>query len=78
MCIFAEKINIMKFIVSSQLLSKNLQNVNGIITVNRSVPIIENILFIIADNQLTLRGTDLETTISATRIIGSREEKVAL
>jgi DNA polymerase-3 subunit beta len=66
MCIFAEKINIMKFIVSSQLLSKNLQNVNGITTVNRSVPIIENILFIIADNQLTLRGTDLETTISAT------------
>ncbi len=56
----------MKFIVSSQLLSKNLQNVSGIITTNRSVPIIENILFIIADNQLILKGTDLETTITAT------------
>ncbi|NLJ82125.1 MAG: DNA polymerase III subunit beta [Bacteroidales bacterium] len=53
-----------KFIVSSQLLAKNLHHVNGILTTNKSVPIVENILFVIENSSLTLIGTDLETTIT--------------
>ena len=55
----------MKFIVSSQLLSKNLQNISGIITTNKSVPIVENILFSLSGNDLLLTSTDLETTMVA-------------
>ena len=53
----------MKFIVSSQLLFKNLQNINGIIITNKSVPIVENILFTIKGMELCLTATDLETTM---------------
>lgn len=53
----------MKFIVSSQLLSKNLQNISGIIVTNRSVPIVENILFTVEGMNLLLTATDLETTM---------------
>lgn len=53
----------MKFIVSSQLLSKNLQNISGVITTNKSVPIVENILFSLSGNDLLLTATDLETTM---------------
>ena len=55
----------MKFIVSSQLLFKNLQNVSGIIITNKSVPIVENILFSIRGLELQLTATDLETTMIA-------------
>jgi len=55
----------MKFIVSSQLLFKNLQNISGIISTNKSVPIVENILFSIHRMELMLTATDLETTMIA-------------
>ena len=55
----------MKFIVSSQLLFKNLQNISGIIVANKSVPIVENILFSIHGMELLLTATDLETTMVA-------------
>ena len=55
----------MKFIVSSQLLFKNLQNISGIIITNKSVPIVENILFTIQGMELCLTATDLETTMIA-------------
>ncbi|HOS15529.1 MAG TPA: DNA polymerase III subunit beta [Bacteroidales bacterium] len=55
----------MKFIVSSQLLSKNLQNVTGIITTSKNMPIIENVLFTIEGFKLTLTATDLETTVTS-------------
>ena len=54
----------MKFIVSSQLLFKNLQNVSGVIVTNKSVPIVENILFTIKDKDLLLTATDLESTMT--------------
>jgi DNA polymerase-3 subunit beta len=54
----------MKFIVPSQLLSKNLQIINGIISTNNAVPIVENVLFEINSKKLQLTATDLETTIS--------------
>jgi DNA polymerase-3 subunit beta len=55
---------VMKFIVPSQLLYKNLQIVSGIITTNSAIPIIENVLFQVEDKILRLTATDLETTIT--------------
>ena len=54
----------MKFIVPSQLLSKNLQTIGGIITTNNAVPITENVLFEVNSKKLQLTATDLETTIT--------------
>ncbi|MDR1792784.1 MAG: DNA polymerase III subunit beta [Bacteroidales bacterium] len=53
----------MKFIVPSQILSKNLQLVSGIISTGSPVPITECVLFELKDKQLTLTATDLETTM---------------
>lgn len=53
----------MKFIVSSQLLLKNLQIVSSIVAPNNAMPIIQNVLFDVKDNKLSLIATDLETTI---------------
>src|SRR5574344_2149510 len=52
-----------KFIVPSQLLTKNLQNISGILAPNKSVPIAEHVLFKIEGLKLTLFATDLETTM---------------
>ncbi|MDR0763274.1 MAG: DNA polymerase III subunit beta, partial [Bacteroidales bacterium] len=56
----------MKFIVNSKILGQGLQSVNGVISDNRSMPIISNVLFIIKGKELTLTGTDLETTVRTT------------
>ena len=53
----------MKFTVSSTDLLKKLQIVNGAIASNPVLPILEDFLFEITGNQLTLSGTDLETSI---------------
>ncbi|MDR1739313.1 MAG: DNA polymerase III subunit beta [Bacteroidales bacterium] len=52
-----------KFIVNSKTLWQGLQSVNGVISDNKSMPIIANALFEVKDKELTLTGTDLETTI---------------
>lgn len=53
----------MRFIVSSSTLLKNLQLVGGIISSNTVMPILENFLFELKDNTLTITGCDLETMI---------------
>jgi len=53
-----------KFIVPSQLLTKNLQNISGILAPNKNVPIVEHVLFKIEGLKLTLLATDLETTMT--------------
>ncbi|GAB3577011.1 DNA polymerase III subunit beta [Spirosoma luteolum] len=54
----------MKFIVSSSVLLKNLQNINGVVATNPIVPILENFLFRIDDNVLTVTASDLQTTMT--------------
>ncbi len=54
----------MKFIVSSSVLLKNLQNVNGVVATNPIVPILENFLFRIDDGMLTVTASDLQTTMT--------------
>lgn len=53
----------MHFIVSSSVLLKNLQVVGGIISSNVILPILEDFLFELDKNTLTLTGSDLETMI---------------
>ncbi len=53
----------MKFIVNSQVLHRQLSSISGIITNSNTVPIISCFLFHVEDGQLTVRATDLETTL---------------
>jgi DNA polymerase III subunit beta len=53
----------MKFIVSSSLLLKHLQQISGVINANTVLPILEDFLFEIEKNKLTVVATDLETVM---------------
>lgn len=69
----------MKFIVSTTSLLRNLQMVNGVISTNTVLPIMESFLFVIEKNKLTISGTDLETSITAQMDIESKASgKVAI
>jgi DNA polymerase-3 subunit beta len=56
----------MRFIVSSSLLLKNLQTIGGVINSSNTLPILDNFLFNLDGNILTISASDLETTITAT------------
>lgn len=51
----------MKFIVSSSSLLKHLQQIQGVISSNTVLPILEDFLFDINDKKLNIIATDLET-----------------
>lgn len=53
----------MKFIVSSSALLKQLQHIAGVINTNTVLPILEDFLFEIDKNKLTVVATDLETVM---------------
>ena len=53
----------MKFIVSSSALLKQLQQISGVINTNTVLPILEDFLFEIEKNKLTVIATDLETVM---------------
>ncbi|OKL41302.1 DNA polymerase III subunit beta [Pontibacter flavimaris] len=53
----------MKFIVSSSALLKQLSSINGVVTNNPVVPILENFLFEINNSKLTITASDLETSM---------------
>ncbi len=53
----------MKFIVSSSTLLKQLQHIAGVINANTVLPILEDFLFEIEKNKLTVVATDLETVM---------------
>jgi DNA polymerase-3 subunit beta len=54
----------MKFIVSSAALLKELQMIGGIINSSNTLAILDNFLFEVNGNTLTLTASDLETTFS--------------
>jgi DNA polymerase-3 subunit beta len=56
----------MKFIVSSTYLLKQLQVLGGVINSSNTLPILDNFLFDIDNNSLTVSASDLETTMSST------------
>ncbi len=56
----------MKFIVSSSLLLKQLQSIGGVLNTNNALPILDNFLFQVNDNELRVSASDLETTMTTT------------
>ncbi|MEH6305130.1 DNA polymerase III subunit beta [Olivibacter sp. CPCC 100613] len=69
----------MRFIVSTSTLLKQLQAVNGASSSSTVLPILENFLFEIKDNSLTISATDLQTSMITSLQVESKEEgKVAV
>ena len=63
----------MNFIVSTSELLNKLQIINGVIGTNTVLPILEDILFDIDKNTLTLFATDLETSMSTQMEVECKE-----
>jgi DNA polymerase-3 subunit beta len=63
----------MKFIVSSSLLLKQLQQINGVIQANNVLPILEDFLFEVNKGQLTVTATDLETVMRVTLDVEAKD-----
>ena len=68
-----DKLNTMKFIVSSTQLLKQLQHIAGVINANTVLPILEDFLFEIDSNKLTVVATDLETVMRIKMDIEAKE-----
>jgi DNA polymerase-3 subunit beta len=64
----------MKFIVNSNYLLKQLSNINGVITTNPVVPILENFLFEIDKTKLTVTASDLQTSMITELQVESKEK----
>ena len=69
----------MKFIVSSSLLYKEIQVLGGIINSSNTLPILDNFLFEINNNNLVLSSSDLESTMtSEIEIESTSTDKIAI
>jgi len=64
----------MKFIVSSSALLKQLSAINGVVTTNPVVPILENFLFEIKDSLLTITASDLQTSMITEISVEAKED----
>ena len=64
----------MKFIVNSAYLLKQLSNINGVITTNPVVPILENFLFELEKGALTVTASDLQTSMITEFQVESKEK----
>lgn len=64
----------MKFIVSSSFLLKQLSAINGVITTNPVVPILENFLFEIKEGTLTVTASDLQTSMITELEVEAKED----
>ncbi|MBC9797678.1 DNA polymerase III subunit beta [Sinomicrobium weinanense] len=64
----------MKFIVSSSYLLKQLQVLGGVINSSNTLPILDNFLFELKGEKLTVSASDLETTMSAVLDVESDTE----
>src|SRR5678809_1480443 len=63
----------MKFIVSSSALLKQLQHIPAVINANTVLPILEDFLFEVEKNNLTVVATDLETVMRIQMDIEAKE-----
>ena len=67
----------MKFVVSSSVLLKQLSAINGVVSTNPIVPILENFLLSLEGNRLTVTASDLQT-VMITEIEVESTEKGAI
>lgn len=56
----------MNFVISSTVLLNHLQDVSRVISSKNTLPILDNFLFQLSDNKLTVTASDLETTLIST------------
>jgi DNA polymerase III subunit beta len=63
----------MKFIASSSSLLKQLQHIAGVINANTVLPILEDFLFEVEKNKLTVVATDLETVMRVQLDVEARD-----
>jgi len=69
----------MKFIVSSSYLLKQLQILGGVINNTNTLPILDNFLFDLNQDELKVSASDLETTMSAKlKVESDSEGKIAV
>jgi DNA polymerase III subunit beta len=64
----------MKFTVESNELQKSLTKISGVVPSKSTLPILENILFSLSGNKLTLVATDLEISMSAILEVRGNED----
>lgn len=64
----------MKFIVNSSYLLRQLSQINGVITTNPVVPILENFLFEVNKTTLTVTASDLQTSMITDINVESKEK----
>jgi len=64
----------MNFIVSSATLLRHLQNISGVLNASNTLPILDNFLFSLKGNKLTVSATDLETTMTTSLDVQSEED----
>src|SRR6476646_3839099 len=63
----------MKFIVSASALLKQLQQISGVINANTVLPILDDFLFEVEKNKLTVLATDLETVMKVQVEVEAKE-----
>jgi len=63
----------MKFIVNSTALLKQLQQISGVINTNTVLPILEDFLFEVEVDKLTVVATDLETVMKIQMEVQAKE-----
>jgi len=69
----------MNFITSSNTLLSHLQSISGALSTNTKMPILDNFLFAISGNTLTVSATDLETTmITHLEVQSDADGKIAI
>ena len=64
----------MKFIISSQSLLKQLQSIAGVLNSSNTLPILDNFLFEINDQTLTVSCSDLESTMTSRLAIDAKSD----
>nr|HPJ55801.1 DNA polymerase III subunit beta [Bacteroidales bacterium] len=65
----------MKFVVSSSELLGRLQSVSRVIASKNTLPILDNFLFNLTGDSLTITASDLETTLRTTMPLDSVTEE---
>ncbi len=67
----------MKFIVSSKLLQQSLQSISGVLGGNSTLPILDNFLFRLENDELKVTASDVETTMTVSvSLVKSEDEGV--
>lgn len=63
----------MKFVVSSNMLLKEVQAISGVLNASNALPILDDFLFKLNKTELSIYASDLETTIRTTVTVDSKD-----